>query len=200
MKTLFLNQLEHALNAYLALDPESSRRLKKLSQKIVLLKLEGLSIQIAFQFLDNKMVIVDEKDLHPDVTIQGTPLSLLHLSLTDDRHRFFSEDVVIHGNLELGQALLDVFDALEIDWEEMLSRWTGDVLAHKIGRVFYQLKNFSQRNRKVFLADMNDYLHEEAEFLPTREALQDFFEDIDNLRMTADRLEARLEKLSGEII
>ena len=47
----------------------------------------------------------------------------------------------------------------------------------------------------MYKRQVNEYVHEEAEFFPAREALQDFFQDIDTLRMDADRLEARVERL-----
>src|SRR5438445_261657 len=100
MKSFFMPTLERAFNAYLSLDAESAKRLQELKNKIVTLELIGIGI-FQYRFTEGGLQGLSGEKMTPDVTIKGTPLSLLHLSVTRNRHRFFVDDVSIQGNLEL---------------------------------------------------------------------------------------------------
>lgn len=196
MKRFILDSLQSAFNQYLALDPESHQRIEKLHGKIVTLELLGLGLICQLSFQDKKMKIILDHFAEPHTIIKSPPLTLLRMSLTDgDRKHFFKDNVSIEGNLEIGQEVIDLFDQLEIDWEEYLSQGVGDVAAHQIGRFARKLKNISERTRETMCQNINEYVHEEINLTPTSEILQDFFSDIDELRMDVDRMAARIKLL-----
>src|SRR3989344_8250035 len=126
---------QNALNRYLVLDPESKSRLHALYGKTVAIELLGLGLHFHLAFTSQEIKLNMNAATKPDTTIKGTPFSILHMSLArDERKKFFAEDVIIEGNIELGQKVIDLFDSLEIDWEEYASHWIGDVPAHQLGR------------------------------------------------------------------
>ena len=195
-----MKPLEAALNQYLALDPETPQRLQKLAGKIVKMELLGIGMVFYLVFTDQKIEIKFAEPATPDTVIKGSPLSLLHMALTtENRKQFFADDVTMEGNLDLGQHVIDLFDQLDIDWEDYLSRWVGDVPAYQFARFSRGVKDFFSRTREIMTQNVNEYVHEEAELFPAREALHDFFQDIDTLRMDVDRLEARVEQLLKKI-
>lgn len=195
MKTLN-TILATSINAYLALDPESAKRLQKLNGKIVQLELLPFHYHLKMQFSDARVTIDNKQTDEAHTTIRGTPLQLAAVMFEkENRQRFFAEDVVMEGNAEIGQQVIQLFDALQIDWEEHLSAITGDVCAHQVGKFVNQTSDWLKQARQHFHQDVNDYIHEEKNWLPTKEALQDFFTDIDILRMDVDRAEARIQLL-----
>lgn len=218
MKDFFINKIEKALNRYLSLDPESENRMRALQDKIVVIDLiiapryartelgrsfgaksapqnDAFGV-FAIQFNNHKIEILSSLPEKPDIVIKGMPLSLLGLSLSKDKRKhFFGDNVVIEGNLELGQQVTDLFDQLEIDWEEPLSRWVGDVPAHQVGRMVRNVKDFAERFCDSMARNVTEYVHEETELFPPSEALKDFYHDVDVLRMDVDRIEARIEKI-----
>ena len=201
--------LPKALNRYLALDPESKRRLQKLENKVITIKLlvnetpfyKETNSEFQLLFTAEGIQLKTEAFSSPDTIIKGTPLSLLHMALAhhDDRKKFFSDDVAIEGNIELGQQVIDLFDALEIDWEEYLSHWIGDVSAYQVMRFAKKLNTFRRRFKSTLTQNINEYVHEEINLFPPLEALQDFYHDVDVLRMDTDRLEARVMQLTKKI-
>ncbi|MHB1946703.1 MAG: ubiquinone biosynthesis accessory factor UbiJ [Gammaproteobacteria bacterium] len=196
MKQWIIESLQKALNYYLALDPESRQRMHALQGKVITIDLLGLGVSFQLVF-DNDQVKLSTSDFVSSATqIKGTPLSLLRMALSQgDRKQFFSDDVSIDGDLDLGQEVIDLFDQLEIDWEEYLSHLTGDVSAHQIGRFARKIKQISERTRSVLLQNVNEYVHEEIDLVPANEAIKDFFSDVDDLRMDVDRMAARIEQL-----
>lgn len=195
-KFFFNNTLQKALNAYLAFDPESTRRLHALSGKVVTVKLLATGMVFHLTFTDTEIEIQSDEPPHSDTIIQGTPLRLFHLALSrKNRQQFFSDDVSITGNLELGQLVIDLFDDMEIDWEEMLSKVIGDVSSHHVSNFFSKIKAWIGDSKDIVLQDVSEYVQEEVGFFPPREALEDFYHDVDAVRMDTDRLEAKVKQL-----
>ena len=201
---LITNYLPIALNRYLALDPESHTRLHRLQNKIVEIELLVNETPLYRESKNNFQLVFTETGIevktvefsHPDTYIKGTPLSLLRMAFSrEDRKKFFSDDVAIEGNIELGQQVIDLFDSLEIDWEEYLSRWIGDAPAHQMARFTNKIKVISKRFHSALQQNINEYTHEEINLFPPPEELQDFYHDIDALRMDVDRLDARVQQL-----
>jgi ubiquinone biosynthesis accessory factor UbiJ len=198
---IFSRALQTAINAYLALDPESKTRVAKLQGKTVTIELLKLDVRFHLTFTEQDVLLQLGGTSTADTVIQGTPLRLLHLVLTPEkRKQFFADDVVITGNLELGQQVIDLFDQLEIDWEELLAQCIGDAAASQIGKLSRKLFTLGQEIRESLLQDVNDYVHEEVNFFPTKQHLQDFFADVDNTRMDTDRLEAKIHILKQKIL
>lgn len=195
-KAFIVQTVQKALNAYLALDPETKKRLIPLAGKIVAIELLGMGMTIYLVFTTQQLLVKTDVDTKADTIIKGTPLRLLHMTIaTNNRQQFFSDDISVYGNAELGQQVMALFDHLEIDWEEHLARWVGDAPAHFIGRVSRQLKTWGQKTRGTLWQNVNEYVHEEVNLFPPREAMQDFFHDVDTLRMDADRVESRIQQL-----
>lgn len=199
MNATFIQRLEKLLNQYLQLDTESAERFKKLKHGVLKIELANF---YEFYLVTTPVGIrlFTEYTTPPDTLIRGTPFSLLRMALAgNQRKQFFSEDVTIAGNLELGQHVIDLFDQLEIDWEEHLAQKIGDAPAHHIGRAIKHIKQWSKNTREILAQDVNEYLHEEIEWFPQQALLQEFFDDIDTLRMGTDRLAAKVKQLQQEI-
>jgi ubiquinone biosynthesis protein UbiJ len=200
-RQFFANTLEKAINTWLGLDAESSVQLHKLAGKIVAIRLTGTGLHFNLVFLAHKVQVDMDDLLVADTTITGTPLRLLHLSFAPvkQRQHFFADDVSITGNLDLGQQVIDLFDRLDIDWEEITARFVGDVPAHHIGKLVKKVKEFTQQTQQVMTQQVSEFIHEEIPLFPPVEALKDFFQEIDTVRLDADRLEARIKRLQDNV-
>jgi ubiquinone biosynthesis protein UbiJ len=115
------------------------------------------------------------------------------------RHQFFADDLTIEGDAEFAQQVINLFDQVSIDWEEHASRIIGDVPAYQLSKLVSGVRGWLKKTSSNLKQDASDYLHEEAEWFPTREELQEFFSDIDNIRMDTDRLEARIAHVKSQL-
>lgn len=198
MKTRVLSALSDALNAYLKLDAESQFRLAKLQGKVITIELLPFSFIFQCVFSAERIDITMDSDLPPDTILRGTPLQLFNvMAIKADRQRFFADDVSIDGNAEIGQQVIALFDALHIDWEEYLSRLVGDVPAYHAGKMVKHFCAWLSSTDESITEDIKEYLQEETEWLPTREALQDLFHDIDTLRLDVERSAAKINLLAS---
>lgn len=192
-----IDVINHALNRYLQLDPESSTSLKKLAGKRFTIDILPFHLKCHGEFTADTLSLSRESKHPADVVVRGTPMQLVALLRPgSDRRQSFADHIVMEGDAEVGSLIIQLFDHLEIDWEEQLARLTGDASAHHLGNVFRRARHWFKQADNSLTTNLRDYLHEEAEWLPAREALNDFFNDIDALRMDTDRIEARISQLS----
>ncbi len=187
--------LEQALNAALALDPKTLERLRRLQGRVIAIELQGTGIRLLLQPEQNGLRLMGHYDGIVDTTLRGAPFALLRMSTGRTGEGMFKGGVEIDGDVELGQQIQRVFEKLDVDWEEHLSRLTGDIIAHQIGNSVRGLLNWGERAAEHLGQDTADYLQEEAEILPLPWEVEEFLEQVDTLRSDVDRLEARVKRL-----
>ncbi len=198
LKHNLLHLFNQAINRYLQLDPESEHHISRLQGKKIAIELRPFQLRFYGEFTATGIQLTTDSHGTPDVTLRGTPWQLLAAMITkENRQQFFADDVVIEGDAELGQQIIDIFDRLQIDWEEQLAHITGDAPAYHIGSMVRRMGTWLKESSHSVTANINDYLHEEAAWLPAREALNDFFSDIDTLRMDTDRIESKIQQIQS---
>lgn len=192
--------LESAANAYLQRDPETPKKLAQLCGKVIALELQGLNITLYLLPDAQGIQIMSHHEGEPDTIISGTPIALVQMTLGESASRsLFSGEVKISGDIELGQRFQRILDELEMDWEEWLSDFTGDVVAHKLGNLVRHAQDWGQQTLSILGQDIADYLHYENRALPTRETLTPFLSAVDEMRDDVDRLAARVERLQRQV-
>ncbi len=189
--------LESVFNRYLRLDPSAGARLASLDGRVIALELRGLDLMLVFSVQDQGIAIIDDPDRKPDTVLRGTPLGITRLGFGrgNATGTLFSGDVEISGDVETGQAFKAVLDAIDIDWEEQIARFTGDMLAHRLGNAARHAGRWLDHTRLTLERDLSEYLQEELRVVPTRIEIDNLIEDIGRLGMDTDRLEARLRRL-----
>jgi len=188
--------LETTINTVLGLDPEIASQLQQLDNKVILLNITSPDITLYFLPLDSKIQLLSSYEGKPDTRIYCSLFDLLHLSIHgSDKSSLFSTNIEMRGDLETGRQFRDILNAIEIDWEDLLSRITGDIAAHQIIRNTRKAKTYTQQSSRILGQDLTEYLQEEKRLLPTAIQLENFYNGIDQLRYDGDRLEARIKRL-----
>lgn len=200
MKNFILSAIETAVNAYLQQDEQSSQRLAKMAGKSLGIELLPLNLHFNCHVHDEHITLTMAPQLTHQTKIKGTPLQLVGVLFDKDRrHQFFADDLTIEGDAEFAQEIIDLFDHVNIDWEEQTSRVIGDAPAYHLNKFIGNMKNWFSTGCDDLTQDMNDYLHEEKAWFPVKEQLQVFFADIDTLRMDTDRLSSRVGHLQAKM-
>jgi ubiquinone biosynthesis protein UbiJ len=101
----------------------------------------------------------------------------------------------LEGSADFAQALSDVIRNLRWDAEEDLSRWLGDIAAHRLVTGAQALVAKQQQMALALTENMAEYFTEEQPLIARRAAIADFSTTVDRLRDDAARLEKRLAKL-----
>ena len=191
--------LEAVINRYLRLDPDIGPRLAALSGRCIAIDLRGLDLTL-FIFPDEHGIqLKDHIEGEADTVLRGTPLGMAQLGLGGNTEKtLFSGEVIIEGDVETGQAFKGILDGLDIDWEEQLSRLTGDVIAHQLGNSARLARRVFRHGLATLEEDLGEYLQEELRVLPSRIETENFSADVTRLSMDIDRLAARLKRLQTQ--
>lgn len=186
--------VETALNACLSLDPETAAAFRSLAGRVLAIELEGMNIQLYF-LLGQPIQVMQHYTGEVDTTIQGTPAALTRMALGKRQDELFSGSVKIHGNTDIGHRFQALLEQLDLDWEEQLAHLIGDQPAHRLGRLATQTGQYFRQAGDTLSQDLSEYLREEARLLPSAIEVDNFIQDVDELRDDMERLEARIRRL-----
>ena len=190
--------LEQLLNQAIRLDPETPARLVPLQGQVIELQLVGLGLSLYLIPEPNGIQLFSAFEGEPDCTLRGTPLALARMrGSRESADQLFSGSVEITGDSEVAHRFGEFISGLDIDWEEQLSRLSGDVIAHEVGNLTRYLLNWGEQQGATTRQNLQEYLQEELRLLPGRLEIEPLLREIDRLRDDTARLEARIARLSG---
>lgn len=189
---------EGTINAVLALDPEGAARLGSVQGRVLLVELDGFGTRIYVVPGESGLLLSGAYEAEPDCTVRGSPAALLRMAMAEHREdSVFEGAVQIDGDNRVAQALGEVFQGLDIDWEEQLSKLIGDTLAHRIMRQARAGERWARQSGDTLTRDAREWLQEEGRILPTDDEMQAFLDGVDSIRDDVERLAARVERLAG---
>jgi ubiquinone biosynthesis protein UbiJ len=190
--------LEQLLNQAISLDPEAASRLAPMQGRVIQLDLLGSGLTLYLIPEPQGFQILSHFEGDADCCLRGSLLDLANMrNPTDSADQLFGGSVTIEGDTALAQRFGEFFSRLDIDWEEQLSRLTGDVAAHQIGNLARGFFNWGKQLNQTASLNLKEYLEEEVRLVPGRYEMEPFLEDVDRLRDDVERLEARIQRLSG---
>jgi len=200
-RDLALAALEKSINALLALDPVARKKLARHHGKVIGVHLRGPELTLYFIPDDRGHLQVQGRiEGEPDALLSGSPLDLIRAGdRQEGSQQLFSGRVVLRGDTALAQAFGATLAGLEIDWEEFLSRFTGDLVAHQLGNAARATGDYLRASGRRLGRDLAEYLVEEARLLPHPAEIEAFVEGVDEVRDAADRLEARIRRLERRL-
>lgn len=186
--------LEGLIRTALVYDPASRRKLAALEGRV--LAIEVRELDTTFYLLPDAegLRIQSYYEGNVDSRLRGSVPALLGL-LGSERFNLKDSGVEVFGSTGLLVALQEIADSLEIDWEEALSQALGDVLGPQSAAVFRGLKDWLQARQQTAAQRISEYLTEELKASPSRPELEFFHQQVDELRLAADRLAARIDRL-----
>lgn len=191
--------LETSVNHVLKQDPATLKKLNALAGKVIAFEFTDLDLTLyLFPHAEGVQVQYIYSG-QTDTRLQGTTPAFINMSLGDATESFFSGDVRIKGDIELGQRFKRIIDQLDLDWEEWLSQYTGDIVAYKAGNLIRNLTAWGQSALKTIELDVKEYLQDEGQLNPRAVELENFSQNISLLRDDTARLEARFLRLQKQL-
>jgi ubiquinone biosynthesis protein UbiJ len=137
----------------------------------------------------------------PAAVIAGAPLALLDLFARreDSSAPRGSERVRISGDAEVAARYRELLELARPDWEEELSRLIGDLPARRLSLVARAALSWARGFARSAQANVAEYLQEESRALVSKPEVEEFLGQVDALRETADRVEARIARLERRL-
>jgi ubiquinone biosynthesis accessory factor UbiJ len=196
IKPIIISVLESALNHYLALDEDAGLFLEPLAGKVIAVNVQPFNWTFFICPTAEKIQILESYWGQPDTTLTGSLAALGMMGLSSKPMRsIFSGEVTITGNMQTGRKFQELFDKLDIDLEEKVSQYTGDIIAHKLGQLLRSKADWGKNAVETFKLNVTEYLQEESRDLPSQPEADIFYRNVDKLRADYDRLQVRMERL-----
>ncbi len=190
-----VQMLAKAAQRLLASDPDSFQRLLKNHDKTIALTISGTGIRCCF------LVTPDGIEGYPsdqdvDVEFIAGPLTLLRLARDGYDPALVTDGLLtIHGDMETGRHLAQLFTVLDIDWEGLVGQYTGTILAHRTCTRIRSLLQWRQELHKNLWATAGETLTEERKLLAPAVRIEQFNHAVDTLHTDSERLSARIRRL-----
>lgn len=194
-----LASVEHGVNRVLRLDSTALARLRPLTGKLIAVDCASPSLQLFILPSDEGLMLASQWAAEPDCTLRAPASSLLRLALSKDKSAILhSPEVELEGDsavlMELAAVLQDP------SWiGSTNSNWIGPVASALIGGHVRSRANWYQQGFASLNQNLAEYLSEEARTLVGEREAQARFDELDQLKLDLDRLEARFERLARSL-
>lgn len=200
VRELALETLEQLLNRLVVLDPEAVRRFSAWHGRVIAIALRGTGITLYFvPEQQGRLQLLGSYEGEPDCVIEGSPLDLMRASDKDQGvAQLFAGHVTIHGDTELAHRFSEVLGNLDIDWEELLSRYVGDIAAHELARITRETQELGGKTLDRAQRNLSEYLTEEARLLPHPYEVEEWIREVETLRDDVERLAARIRLMDPD--
>jgi ubiquinone biosynthesis protein UbiJ len=195
--TPLINELSSHL---LSTDPTTLERLAKLQGKVIALELEATDIKLYMLPGAGGIELLQDWDGAVDVHMIGKPSELIKMGLAAKSPLTPGRiSLRIEGDLHVGQQFKRILDDMQIDFEELLSRFIGDSAAYHAGRLARSVGRRIAYMARSAADDGSEYLRFEAEILPADWRVREYIDAVDRLRDDVDRLAMRVDRLRRSI-
>jgi ubiquinone biosynthesis accessory factor UbiJ len=170
-------------------------------------RLQGTSLQVDIEGITRirastdrgRLLLMAGDDSAADATISGSPPALLQLLKGGTPRQPGKPTAQIRGDAEIANQYRELFMLARPDPEEELSRWIGDFPARRLSQFAKDALQFARHVRRTAGENIAEYLQEEGRDLVNKTELEEFLRGVDELRETADRIEARLGRLEARL-
>lgn len=195
-----LNSLQAVINRVLLLDQETLDALARYADSVIAVELLNTRQTVYARITRAGIELTESIKGRADVSIRGTPTQLLaYLAAMRRDEPGRSGTIEITGNIALAQKIIGIIKGLDPDWEEKLSDWVGDSIAHGAGNAIRNTLNSARYAGDTLRDNASEYLRYESGLVPDRAEINEFNSAVDVLRNDVERLKSRISRLQQSV-
>lgn len=196
--------IELAINRLLKLDEDSQQRLKKLSGKSLQVTIAELPWPLVFNFSEQiivRTVSNADKDSTPaadsvDCLIELNLETLPKLKDSSQLTQLIQQKQLnLIGDVYVAQTFSNLLKEIDIDWEEQLSGYTGDVVAHQTFTSMRALFDTAKSQIEKGAIDLSERLTQSDSIAVKPIEVHEFSKGVNEIRSATERLFARVAQL-----
>ncbi|CDU10924.1 SCP2 domain-containing protein [Vibrio sp. 1CM2L] len=187
--------IETSLNTFVNDDPALVRRLSRLKGQIIQVNLKELNKTLTFVF-SQQIDVLSEYEGQPDCYLSLNLSVLPELREQSNITKLIKQDkLILEGDIQLAQKFAQLMTDCKPDLEEWLSRVTGDVVAHTLVQGVKNVGGFVAKQATKHQNHVAQVLTEEWKIAPAPLEVAHFCDQVDDVKSSAARLEAKLNVL-----
>ena len=187
-----------SFNRYLDCDPERAQALENINDKILSITIKEANFTLIMQ-VQNVRFFEADLSQQIDASIIVSMHVLSGKMGGQDQNQLLKDGIIeIQGDSHVASVFNKVMNEIEIDWQDVISKYTGDIVAHQITTGAKSVASVLRRLGDNLRLDVRDYLQDDLQIAVTESEVEHFVEQVDDLRARTDRLEARLNKYTEQ--
>jgi ubiquinone biosynthesis protein UbiJ len=184
------------INYALSRDPVALAALAALAGRTILVEISDLSVRFCLLPSAQGLQLAPVPAGEPDVLVRGGIVALIGMILRrPEQGDTAAGRVEIVGDVHLAQRLQLILRNLDIDWEEWLAQWIGDLPARKLCNLGRALRQQAGDAWHTLGKDLSEYLRYERDLVVDQTEIEEFAGAVDRLRDDTERLAQRLKRL-----
>ena len=199
----WLASVEALLNRSIGQSMRATAAARRLNNTSMQIDIEGVYALRAAVSAE-KLALMAGGESEADAVISGSPWALLELlaagvNRTGGPNAEGRAATRIRGDAEIANRYRELFALARPDFEEELSRVTGDVPARRLSQFAKAAFSWVRKSGRTAGENIAEYLQEESRDLVNRAELEEFLLGVDQSREMADRIEIRLARLERRL-
>lgn len=192
---LVISKAQRMLNKACMYDLNWSDYAEQLEGKLICVKITQVDCTIYAKISQEHILLSSSAAEAPDLTVTGKPLALMQLASKANP----TSEIKIEGSAQLAETVQSMMKSLNIDWEGFIALYTGDTLAHGLGKIKAQMETIWQQSKKGSLEDAGEYFLYESQSAATADDVALFIDEVTSLNYAVDRIEARINLLAEKV-
>ena len=194
--TIATSTLEILINTALRHDPASRQRLETFNG-ILAVELTCPQLTFYIQTHDHHITVMAYCESDISTTLKGSPLALL--GLLKQPSNLKNSGVSVSGDTLLLSQWQNLIQQLDIDWEDAISHYLGDIMGPLASSGLHKSTQWAQQQWNDKQRLVSEYLVEELKLIPSRSELEYFYQHVDQLALDSERMIAKANALINTI-
>jgi len=134
--------LNHLINA-------NNINTEDLNNKIIGLGVDEFNLKLLFMFTNSRVFVMEmdeQQNVNVDIKLNKTAFLSLFKGASFEE-LIESDEIDINGSVKTAQQLADLIALASIDVEELVSHYTGDIIAHQLGKSIKLVKGKTNNDK-----------------------------------------------------
>ncbi|MEX1664859.1 ubiquinone biosynthesis accessory factor UbiJ [Zhongshania arctica] len=200
LQSAALSSLENLVNKALQLDPATSAKLQALNGQRFSLELKEPDLNIGIGISGKRLRILGQHNDEVTTRLSGRWSEFAKVATaTDPAAALINGDISISGDTGPLLELRKILAELDLDWEQPLADAFGDVAAHQLGNGLRAGQRWFNSTRANLHRQFSEFIVEESQLVPHPCQADDFYSEVDELKVRSERLEAKIRRLQQRI-
>ncbi len=179
----------------IAMDPAAPGYLSRLAGRQLAFKLKEWPATLVLTATADTILFNQHED-SADCRIQTDLASLRLLRDPSQLTRLIKADALqIDGDIQLAQQYSYFFQQLDPDWQQSLSGYVGDALAHKIAISLTQLQHYVSARVSTLQQAGTELVQDELQLTPCAIELAQFSDAVSQLAARAEQLQQQFDTI-----
>jgi len=180
----------------LNLDVEAKKHLIEFDDKVIHIFVEDFNLAYYFSFKKGELFVAHQCEDAVSASISGRFSGFIGAAAAEhSSDSIFKGELNFSGEISTAKQFQLFVQSLSIDWHEPLAQLLGDPIGHSLATSIEQLSGWLFNTVSSVNKDISEYIQEEIKITPSELEQQHFFQNVDQLRGRADRLNAKITQL-----